>query len=167
MTLIVLEFVGRIPVTVAVESLSEDTLIRIMTEPRNAVLRQYQHLFKMDGVSEVLKGFQDPIGFSILGSANKIHYLLIKHDCLFDGSTSFYGKVFSVVPISEISRVRACPKIPIKIERCPAFFFSSIFSVLLKCNSCFVLYRLTWSLVMKQNVRWPKLLKNRKPGQGD
>merc|ERR1719354_1201011 len=44
------EFVGRIPVIVAVESLCEDTLIRIMTEPRNAVIKQYQHLFKMDNV---------------------------------------------------------------------------------------------------------------------
>ena len=45
------EFVGRIPVVVAVESLSEEILMQILTEPRNALIRQYQSLFKMDNVS--------------------------------------------------------------------------------------------------------------------
>jgi len=44
------EFVGRIPVTVATDSLTEDSLVRILTEPRNALVSQYQHLFKMDNV---------------------------------------------------------------------------------------------------------------------
>ncbi|XP_051896417.1 caseinolytic mitochondrial matrix peptidase chaperone subunit Xa isoform X2 [Pristis pectinata] len=42
------EFVGRLPVIVPLHSLNEDTLVRILTEPRNAVIPQYQALFSMD-----------------------------------------------------------------------------------------------------------------------
>ncbi|XP_072516120.1 caseinolytic mitochondrial matrix peptidase chaperone subunit Xa isoform X2 [Salminus brasiliensis] len=42
------EFVGRLPVVVPLHSLDEDTLVRILTEPRNAVVPQYQALFSMD-----------------------------------------------------------------------------------------------------------------------
>ncbi len=44
------EFVGRIPVAAVLHELSRDELIRIMTEPRNAVLRQYERLLAMEGV---------------------------------------------------------------------------------------------------------------------
>ncbi len=44
------EFIGRVPITVALKSLDEDTLIRILTEPRNALIKQYQKLFEIDGV---------------------------------------------------------------------------------------------------------------------
>ena len=44
------EFIGRVPITVALKSLTEDDLIRIMTEPRNALVKQYQKLFEIDGV---------------------------------------------------------------------------------------------------------------------
>jgi ATP-dependent Clp protease ATP-binding subunit ClpX len=43
------EFVGRFPVMVALDSLDEDALTRILTRPRDALLRQYQRLFAMDG----------------------------------------------------------------------------------------------------------------------
>lgn len=49
------EFVGRLPVVVPLHSLDEDTLVRILTEPRNAVVPQYQALFSMDKVSPVAK----------------------------------------------------------------------------------------------------------------
>ncbi|XP_032906282.1 ATP-dependent Clp protease ATP-binding subunit clpX-like, mitochondrial isoform X1 [Amblyraja radiata] len=42
------EFVGRLPVIVPLHSLNEETLVRILTEPRNAVIPQYQALFSMD-----------------------------------------------------------------------------------------------------------------------
>ncbi|XP_042157876.1 ATP-dependent Clp protease ATP-binding subunit clpX-like, mitochondrial isoform X1 [Oncorhynchus tshawytscha] len=42
------EFVGRLPVVVPLHSLDEETLVRILTEPRNAVIPQYQALFNMD-----------------------------------------------------------------------------------------------------------------------
>ncbi|CAF0848205.1 unnamed protein product [Rotaria sordida] len=44
------EFVGRLPVIVAFHCLSEDMLVRILTEPRNAYVPQYQALFQMDKV---------------------------------------------------------------------------------------------------------------------
>lgn len=47
---IIPEFVGRVPITVALKSLTEDDLVRIMTEPRNALVKQYAKLFEMDGV---------------------------------------------------------------------------------------------------------------------
>jgi ATP-dependent Clp protease ATP-binding subunit ClpX len=47
------EFVGRLPMVVGLESLSKDTLIRILTEPKNAVLRQFQRFFALDGVELV------------------------------------------------------------------------------------------------------------------
>ena len=44
------EMVGRLPVTVSLESLDKDSLVRVLTEPRNAIIKQYQQLFSMDGV---------------------------------------------------------------------------------------------------------------------
>lgn len=44
------EFIGRVPVTVALQSLSEDALVRILSEPKNAITKQYQALFDLDGV---------------------------------------------------------------------------------------------------------------------
>ena len=44
------EFVGRLPVLATLEDLDEDALVRILTEPRNALTKQYQSLFKMDDV---------------------------------------------------------------------------------------------------------------------
>jgi len=43
------EFVGRFPVRVALDSLDERSLIRILTEPRDALVRQYQRMFSMEG----------------------------------------------------------------------------------------------------------------------
>jgi ATP-dependent Clp protease ATP-binding subunit ClpX len=44
------EFVGRLPVITSVRSLDREALVRILTEPRNALVRQYQRLFELDGV---------------------------------------------------------------------------------------------------------------------
>ena len=44
------EFVGRLPVTVTLDSLDEDALVRILTEPKNALVKQYQKLLELDGV---------------------------------------------------------------------------------------------------------------------
>ena len=44
------EMVGRLPVTVGLESLDRDSLIRVLTEPQNAIVKQYQKLFSMDSV---------------------------------------------------------------------------------------------------------------------
>ena len=44
------EFVGRVPVVVSLELLDEDALVRILTEPKNAIIKQYQRLFELDDV---------------------------------------------------------------------------------------------------------------------
>ncbi|MEW5942607.1 MAG: ATP-dependent Clp protease ATP-binding subunit ClpX [Pseudomonadota bacterium] len=44
------EFVGRLPVVATLEELDEPSLIRILTEPKNALTKQYQKLFEMEGV---------------------------------------------------------------------------------------------------------------------
>ncbi|RKJ06842.1 ATP-dependent Clp protease ATP-binding subunit ClpX [bacterium D16-54] len=44
------EFIGRVPVTVSLELLSEEALVRILTEPKNAITKQYQKLFELDDV---------------------------------------------------------------------------------------------------------------------
>ena len=45
------EFVGRIPIITHVDELDEPDLVRILTEPKNALVRQYQKLFELDNVS--------------------------------------------------------------------------------------------------------------------
>ena len=50
------EFIGRIPVYAVLDALSEETLRMILTEPKNAVLKQYKRLLEMDGVE---LGFED------------------------------------------------------------------------------------------------------------
>jgi ATP-dependent Clp protease ATP-binding subunit ClpX len=49
------EFIGRLPVIVTLEELSEEALIRIMKEPKNALVKQYSKLFEMDGVELVIE----------------------------------------------------------------------------------------------------------------
>src|SRR6201990_3437053 len=44
------EFVGRLPIITSVHNLDRDALIRILTEPRNALVRQYRRLFELEGV---------------------------------------------------------------------------------------------------------------------
>ena len=48
------EFVGRVPVTVALDMLDEDALVKIITEPKNALVKQYQKLFRYDEVELVV-----------------------------------------------------------------------------------------------------------------
>nr|WP_231134156.1 ATP-dependent Clp protease ATP-binding subunit ClpX [Motilibacter deserti] len=44
------EFIGRLPVLTSVHNLDQEALMRILTEPRNALLKQYRKLFELDGV---------------------------------------------------------------------------------------------------------------------
>jgi ATP-dependent Clp protease ATP-binding subunit ClpX len=50
------EFVGRLPVIATLEDLDEPALIKILTEPKNALVKQYQRLFEMEGID---LSFQD------------------------------------------------------------------------------------------------------------
>jgi ATP-dependent Clp protease ATP-binding subunit ClpX len=43
------EFIGRLPVIATVEELDRDALIKILTEPKNALIKQYQRMFEIDG----------------------------------------------------------------------------------------------------------------------
>jgi ATP-dependent Clp protease ATP-binding subunit ClpX len=47
------EFVGRLPIVVTLNALDEEALVKILTEPRNALVKQYQKIFNMDGVDLV------------------------------------------------------------------------------------------------------------------
>ncbi|MBR5968940.1 MAG: ATP-dependent Clp protease ATP-binding subunit ClpX [Lachnospiraceae bacterium] len=53
------EFIGRLPITVTLEGLSRDALVRILKEPRNALVKQYKKLFRFDHVD--LKFEEDAI----------------------------------------------------------------------------------------------------------
>ncbi|MCP4316539.1 MAG: ATP-dependent Clp protease ATP-binding subunit ClpX [Hyphomicrobiales bacterium] len=44
------EFIGRLPVIATLEDLDEDALVEILTAPKNALVKQYEHLFDMEGV---------------------------------------------------------------------------------------------------------------------
>ncbi len=49
------ELIGRLPVTVALSELSEDALVRIIKEPKNSIIKQYETLFEMDDVELVIE----------------------------------------------------------------------------------------------------------------
>lgn len=49
------ELVGRLPVITSLECMDKETLIRIMTEPENSIIKQYKALFKMDGIELVFE----------------------------------------------------------------------------------------------------------------
>ena len=44
------EFVGRVPIVVTLDALDADSLVKILTEPKNALVKQYKKLFELDGV---------------------------------------------------------------------------------------------------------------------
>ena len=50
------ELVGRLPVTTVVDPLDQNALVRVLTEPKNAVVKQFQQMFKLDGVELVFTG---------------------------------------------------------------------------------------------------------------
>ncbi len=52
---IIPELVGRIPVVTALSGMDKETLIRIMTEPKNSIVKQYQALFALDGVELIFE----------------------------------------------------------------------------------------------------------------
>lgn len=44
------EFIGRLPIMVTLDALDKNALVKVLTEPKNALIKQYQKLFEMDGV---------------------------------------------------------------------------------------------------------------------
>ena len=49
------EFIGRLPITATLEDLDEASLIKILTEPKNSLIKQYEELFKFEGVRLIFK----------------------------------------------------------------------------------------------------------------
>jgi ATP-dependent Clp protease ATP-binding subunit ClpX len=49
------EFIGRLPIVATLDALDEATLARILVEPKNALVRQYQKFFELDGVELVVQ----------------------------------------------------------------------------------------------------------------
>ena len=49
------EFIGRLPVTVALDKLDTEALVKVLTEPKNAIIKQYQKMLKMDDVDLVFE----------------------------------------------------------------------------------------------------------------
>ena len=45
------EFIGRVPVVVSLDAIDEEAMIRILTEPKNSLVKQYKKLFELDGVT--------------------------------------------------------------------------------------------------------------------
>src|SRR5437660_12653071 len=63
------EFVGRLPVAVSLDSLDKDALIRILTEPKNAIVKQYQKFLQLDRVELVFT--QDALDAAADGALNQ------------------------------------------------------------------------------------------------
>ena len=49
------EFIGRLPITATLEDLDEKSLVKILREPKNSLVKQYQELFKLEGVKLTFK----------------------------------------------------------------------------------------------------------------
>ena len=49
------EIIGRLPVVTYLDSLDKDSLLRILTEPKNAILKQYEKMFEMDGIKLIIE----------------------------------------------------------------------------------------------------------------
>ena len=49
------EFIGRLPINATLEDLDQDSLVKILTEPKNSLIKQYQELFKFEGVKLTFK----------------------------------------------------------------------------------------------------------------
>ncbi|MCP3898987.1 MAG: AAA domain-containing protein, partial [Desulfobacteraceae bacterium] len=45
------EFLGRLPIITSIGELNEDSLVKILTEPKNALIKQYKELFRMEGIA--------------------------------------------------------------------------------------------------------------------
>ena len=57
------EIIGRMPILTNLEPLDREALKRILTEPKNAIIKQYQKLFEMDGVTLIFK--EDALDFIV------------------------------------------------------------------------------------------------------
>ena len=80
------EFIGRVPVTVSLSALDENALVRILTEPKDALVKQYVKLLEMDGVE---LSFEDEAVHAIAHRAIELNtgargLRSIMEDCMLD-----------------------------------------------------------------------------------
>ena len=61
------EFIGRLPILTSTKLLTEQDLVRVLTEPKNCLVRQYQHLFELDGIE---LDFTDDALLAVAAQAN-------------------------------------------------------------------------------------------------
>ncbi|MEJ2657410.1 MAG: ATP-dependent Clp protease ATP-binding subunit ClpX [Desulfobacterales bacterium] len=80
------EFIGRIPVIATLRELDEADLIRILTEPKNSLVKQFQHLFQVEGVTlELTEGALNAIAKKAIQRKSGARGLrAIMEDCLLD-----------------------------------------------------------------------------------
>ncbi|MCA8971787.1 MAG: AAA family ATPase, partial [Planctomycetes bacterium] len=80
------EFVGRLPVIATLRSLTRDDLVRVMTEPKNAVVRQYQEYFRLENAELVIpQDALEAIAARVLEQETGVRALRsILEDCLLD-----------------------------------------------------------------------------------
>lgn len=109
------ELVGRLPVITHLKNMDEESLIRIMTEPKNSIIKQYQALFRMDdvaleftddamqeiakktianktgarGLRSIIEGILGPVMFNV-PSNYKIEKVVINQSCVADGTDPEY-----------------------------------------------------------------------------
>ena len=67
------EFIGRLPVLATLEDLDEAALVTILTEPKNALVKQYQRLFEMEGVQLTLSTEALEVGPAKQSTARPAH----------------------------------------------------------------------------------------------
>lgn len=77
------EFIGRLPIMAALEKLTEDDLVHILTQPKNALVKQYKKLLELDGVELV---FEDDALRSIAKKHSK--EIQVPADCAPSSKTS-------------------------------------------------------------------------------
>ncbi|MCD8040305.1 MAG: ATP-dependent Clp protease ATP-binding subunit ClpX [Clostridia bacterium] len=101
------EFVGRVPIVVSLHPLNEDALVSILTEPRNAIIKQYQKLIALDGIKltvqdaavreiantairlktgarglrTIIEGFMTPVMYK-LPSEKNVEEVVVTSDCV-------------------------------------------------------------------------------------
>ena len=103
------ELVGRIPVTTALSALDQDALVRVLTEPRNSLVRQYEHMFQLSGVElRFTSGALREIAKSALGMGTGARGLRTCVERLL-GEAMFEapGKQLNITEITELSLIIA------------------------------------------------------------
>lgn len=101
------ELVGRIPVSAALSALDEDALVRVLTEPRNSLIKQYEQLFQLSGVElRFTRGGLREVAKSSLGMGTGARGLrTVCERLLTETMFEAPGTLFCLVPLFQVSTV--------------------------------------------------------------